>query len=172
MSINTLMEAWFRQAETMGEFHRQELRETGSAWARLLRHGGVLLNMDANWLLPLWENEAAAQFRTDEAELVRRYGPFQDYYHDRDMMDMLRRVPLAFQERPAWDEALCRKLGLGVESVPAGRDILEFLSGSPLPHNAHLYASCTKASERNERRRKWRRTRINGQYVMLYPPYC
>lgn len=85
-------------------------------WARLLRPGGILLNMDANWLLPLWEDEASAQFRADEAELVRRYGSFQDHYHDRDMMDTLRRLPLAFQERPAWDAALCRKLGLVVES--------------------------------------------------------
>ena len=75
-------------------------------WARLLRPGGILLNMDANWLLPLWEDEASAQFRADEAELVRRYGSFQDHYHDRDMMDTLRRLPLAFQERPAWDAAL------------------------------------------------------------------
>lgn len=85
-------------------------------WVRLLRPGGILLNMDANWLLPLWENEASAQFREDEAELVQRYGQFQDYYHDSNMMETLRRVPLAFQERPAWDEALCRKLGLAVES--------------------------------------------------------
>lgn len=225
MSINTLMETWSRQAEAMGEFHRQELRETGPAWetlllhglknapgnrvldagcgtgflalllarngwyvtaidastamieqglrmakemgltefvtfqvgdvqtidlpdntfdavvsrhaswlfqdpenayrtwVRLLRPGGILLNMDANWLLPLWESEATAQFWADEAELVRRYGPFQDFYHDRDMMDTLRCVPLAFQERPAWDEALCRELGLGVES--------DFLPGEP-----------------------------------------
>lgn len=42
-------------------------------WIRLLRPGGILLNMDANWLLQL---------------------------------------PLAVQSRPAWDEHICRKLGL------------------------------------------------------------
>lgn len=49
MSINKLMETWSRQAEAMGEFHRQELRETGPAWETLLLNG--LKNAPGNRVL-------------------------------------------------------------------------------------------------------------------------
>ena len=81
-------------------------------WTRLLRPGGILLNMDANWLLPLWKTDISAQFWKDEAELICRYGEFQDCYHDKDLMQAFQQLPLAFQSRPAWDEHICRELGL------------------------------------------------------------
>ncbi len=81
-------------------------------WTRLLRPGGILLNMDANWLLPLWKTDISAQFWEDEAELICRYGEFQDCYHDKDLMQAFQQLPLAFQSRPAWDEHICRELGL------------------------------------------------------------
>lgn len=81
-------------------------------WVRLLKPGGILLNLDANWLRPLWSDETAAAFRADEAALRRQYGAFRDIYHDRAQMRLLRKLPLAFRRRPAWDEAVCGALGL------------------------------------------------------------
>ena len=47
----------------------------------------------------------------DEKELIKRYGEFQDHYHDKEMMVALRQLPLAFQERPEWDKKVCEDLG-------------------------------------------------------------
>ena len=80
-------------------------------WFRLLKSGGILMNLDANWCIPLGTSEAAEQFVEDEKELIKRYGEFQDHYHDKEMMVALRQLPLAFQERPEWDKKVCEDLG-------------------------------------------------------------
>lgn len=80
-------------------------------WQRLLKPEGVLLNLDANWLLLFWENEAAQHFSSDEQKLIAQYGAFQDNYHDPVAMEILKQLPLAFQKRPEWDEALCKAMG-------------------------------------------------------------
>lgn len=80
-------------------------------WFRLLKSGGTLMNLDANWCIPLGTSEAAEQFVEDEKELIKRYGEFQDHYHDKEMMVALRQLPLAFQERPEWDKKVCEDLG-------------------------------------------------------------
>ena len=73
-------------------------------WFRLLKSGGILMNLDANWCIPLGTSEAAAQFAEDEKELIKRYG-------DKEMMAALRQLPLAFQYRPEWDKKVCENLG-------------------------------------------------------------
>lgn len=80
-------------------------------WFRVLKSGGILLNLDANWCSPFWKNETAEQFAADEKELIKKYGEFQDHYHDKEMMATLQQLPLAFQNRPEWDEKVCENLG-------------------------------------------------------------
>ena len=80
-------------------------------WKRLLKPYGTALNMDANWYFPLWNDEAAKKFRADEAELIKLYGEFKDYYHDSEMMSYMAKLPLAYRKRPEWDIGICRELG-------------------------------------------------------------
>lgn len=86
-------------------------------WVRVLKPNGILLNMDANWLHPIWQKEVAGQFESDEMELIRKYGHFEDYYHDAQMMDALKKLPLTWEQRPKWDEMICGKVGLKNISV-------------------------------------------------------
>lgn len=80
-------------------------------WHRVLRPGGILLNIDSNWMQPYW-NEACSQlFREDEARLVRLVGEFRDFYHDTAMMEEFRHLPLAFERRPEWDKKALEALG-------------------------------------------------------------
>lgn len=80
-------------------------------WYRILNSGGCMLNLDANWLFPFWGEEQAKLFQSDENILTKRYGKFQDYYHDTDMMDELKKLPLSYIKRPEWDLETCRETG-------------------------------------------------------------
>ena len=80
-------------------------------WYRILKSGGCMLNLDANWLFPFWGEEQAKLFQSDENILTKRYGKFQDYYHDTDMMDELKKLPLSYIKRPEWDLETCRETG-------------------------------------------------------------
>ncbi|WP_329886213.1 class I SAM-dependent methyltransferase [Pseudoramibacter faecis] len=80
-------------------------------WYRILKSGGCILNLDANWLFPFWGEKQAELFRSDEDLLTKRYGAFQDYYHDTDMMDELKKLPLSYIKRPEWDLKICRETG-------------------------------------------------------------
>ncbi|WP_315524678.1 class I SAM-dependent methyltransferase [Pseudoramibacter alactolyticus] len=80
-------------------------------WYRILKSGGCMLNLDANWLFPFWGEEQAKLFRSDENILKERYGEFQDYYHDTDMMEELKKLPLSYTKRPEWDLKICKQIG-------------------------------------------------------------
>lgn len=80
-------------------------------WYRILKPGGRMLNLDANWLFPFWGEEEKKLFQADEKILTERYGAFQDYYHDADMMDELKELPLSYTKRPEWDLKICRETG-------------------------------------------------------------
>lgn len=69
-------------------------------WYRILKSGGCMLNLDANWLFPFWGEEQAKLFQSDENILTKRYGKFQDYYHDTDMMDELKKTPFKLYKTP------------------------------------------------------------------------
>ena len=87
-------------------------------WQRLLKTGGILLNLDANWLRPFWDDETLTQFSLDEKKLVEQYGAFQDFYHDSNIITALKHLPLAFQKRPEWDKNLCENTGFhSIEST-------------------------------------------------------
>ena len=80
-------------------------------WYRILKSGGCMLDLDANWLFPFWGEEQAKLFQSDENILTKLYGRFQDYYHDTDMMDELKKLPLSYVKRPEWDLEICRETG-------------------------------------------------------------
>ena len=42
---------------------------------------------------------------------ILKSGRFQDYYHDTDMMDELKKLPLSYVKRPEWDLEICRETG-------------------------------------------------------------
>ncbi len=80
-------------------------------WYKILKQGGCVLNIDANWLLPFWGEDEKKRFMEDEETLVKRYGEFKDYYHDEDMMSALKEKPLSYVKRPEWDLDVCEKIG-------------------------------------------------------------
>ena len=80
-------------------------------WYRILKSNGLMVNLDANWLFPFWGSDEAKLFQADEDILIRRYGAFHDYYHDTDMMDELKKMPLSYIKRPEWDFKICRETG-------------------------------------------------------------
>ncbi len=80
-------------------------------WFKLLRPGGCMLNLDANWLLPIWNNEAAEQFKSDEEKLIKLYGEFKDYYHDTKAIAAFKTLPLVYKKRPQWDLEVLEEIG-------------------------------------------------------------
>ena len=93
-------------------------------WHRLLKPGGILLNFDANWFSPLWNEQNGKEFLADEQKIREVMGDFQDFYHDRLAMYHLSQYFLAFRERPEWDERVCSQLGfreIGSEYLPGDR---------------------------------------------------
>lgn len=80
-------------------------------WKRILKVDGMMLNIDANWMKPLWNAETFQEFKKDEAELIKRYGDFKDYYHDKEMMNALKKFPLSSVNRPGWDEKMLQEIG-------------------------------------------------------------
>ena len=90
-------------------FHKPE--KVYEEWYRVLKSGGCMLNLDANWLFPFWGDEEEKLFRSDEALLIKRYGSFRDYYHDTDMMNELKKLPLSYIKRPEWDFKIFKEIG-------------------------------------------------------------
>lgn len=82
-----------------------------SQWYRSLKPGGCILNLDANWLFPFWGEKEARRFQSDEDILIKEYGAFQDYYHDTEMMNELKNLPLSYTRRPEWDVEICKEIG-------------------------------------------------------------
>lgn len=80
-------------------------------WFRILRPGGVFLNFDANWMFPFWGEKEAKLFQSDEDALIKQYGAFQDYYHNADMMEEFKKLPLSDMKRPEWDLKVCGEMG-------------------------------------------------------------
>ncbi len=78
---------------------------------KYLSKGGVLINFDANWLLPLNNPEVKREFELDEKILIEKYGEFMDYYHNKEIMEVLNSLPLSFENRPSWDEKVLRTIG-------------------------------------------------------------
>ncbi len=79
--------------------------------ARLLKKDGILLNFDANWLLPIRNEQIKKLFEEDEKALIDKFGEFQDYYHQKELMSVLNQLPTASKDRPIWDKTICEAAG-------------------------------------------------------------
>ena len=96
-----------------------EPRSVYQEWFRLLKKGGMVLNFDANWLSPLWDEDRARAFMEDEQKLRETVADYTDVYHDRFAIFKLSQYPLSYQDRPNWDLETCRDIGYAqVESYP------------------------------------------------------
>ena len=94
-------------------------------WQRLLKPGGILLNFDANWFSPLWNEHNRREFLSDEQKLRELLGEYRDFYNDRTAMYHLSQYFLAFRERPEWDLRVCSQVGFREASA-------EFLPGDQI----------------------------------------
>ena len=80
-------------------------------WYRLLKKGAPVINYDANWLSPLWDDTLARIFMEDEEKLREQVADYTDMYHDRFALLKLSQYPLAYEKRPAWDVEACSRIG-------------------------------------------------------------
>ena len=88
-------------------------------WARVLKHGGLLLNFDANWYNFLFDEEAQAAYDRDRAASAELGIWDQNVGENFDVMDgIARRLPLSGITRPDWD--LERLTALGLEALADG----------------------------------------------------
>ena len=82
-------------------------------WARVLKHGGLLLNFDANWYAYLFDEDAQTAYERDRVNSAEQGVWDQNVGENFDVMeDIARRVPLSGIRRPAWDLNLLDRLGL------------------------------------------------------------
>lgn len=80
---------------------------------RLLRPGGRLLLFDANWNMPLYDEEMARRAEERRQECLRQYGDALESAADiTEPLDPLQ-LPLSGTKRPYWDVELLRSLGFG-----------------------------------------------------------
>ena len=84
-------------------------------WTRVLRHGGLLLNYDANWYAYLFDDEMRKGYESDRANTAKA-GCNDRYLHtDIDSMERLAsKVPAGSLPRPAWDKHVLDQCGLTV----------------------------------------------------------
>ena len=80
-------------------------------WYRLLKKGAPVINYDANWLSPLWNDTLAKIFMEDEEKLREQVADYTDMYHDRFALLKLSQYPLAYEKRPQWDIDCCTRIG-------------------------------------------------------------
>ena len=80
-------------------------------WHRLLKPRGTVLNFDANWLSPLWDDTLSKAFLEDEEKVRRKAADYSDIYQDRFALMQLSQYPLSFRRRPQWDQEACSAIG-------------------------------------------------------------
>lgn len=114
----------------------------------LLSEDGILLTFDANWMLPMTDEQVRQRFEEDEKELVATFGSFEDYYHNHEMMEIFKQLPLAKQNRPSWDESVCKAIGF--QNVCSTFDLGE---GLHLPFFAVRYRQMPTFLVRAEKKR-------------------
>lgn len=80
---------------------------------RLLRTGGRLLLFDANWNMPLYDEDMARRAEDRRQECLRQYGDALETAADiTEPFDPLQ-LPLSGTKRPYWDVELLRNMGFG-----------------------------------------------------------
>jgi ubiquinone/menaquinone biosynthesis C-methylase UbiE len=85
-------------------------------WHRVLVPGGIIVNFDANWYNYLFDDEARHAYENDRL-LTQESGMREECEIPgfERMEEIAREMPLSPLNRPAWDEAYLRKLGMDVD---------------------------------------------------------
>ena len=92
---------------------------------RLLRPGGRLLLFDANWNMPLYDDDMARRAENRRQECLSQYGDALETADEvTEPLDPLQ-LPLSGTKRPYWDVELLRSMGFG--EVHAEFDLTERL---------------------------------------------
>ena len=82
-------------------------------WTRVLAHGGLLLNFDANWYRYLWDEKASLGHKQDRENLAVSDVRDENAGTDVDAMEAIaRQTPLSRQQRPQWDLSVLAGLGI------------------------------------------------------------
>lgn len=91
-------------------------------WRRVLRRGGVMLNIDSNWYAYLFDDEKKQEKQADRANTVQ--AGFEDYesYDEGWLMENIsRQLPMGRLARPHWDAVTL--LDLGFSNVSADTSV-------------------------------------------------
>lgn len=81
-------------------------------WRRVLRDGGVMLNVDSNWYAYLFDKEKQHERELDRINVAQSGFEDQESYDESWIMeDISRDLPLGRLSRPQWDIAELSKLG-------------------------------------------------------------
>ena len=78
---------------------------------RVLKPGGIFLNFDMNWLAPVLSPEAGERFRQDDRAYTEKFGPCHDMYHNDQVLEQMKTLPLAAADRPGWDVEFLKEIG-------------------------------------------------------------
>ena len=86
-------------------------------WNRVLAHGGIIVNFDANWYLHLFDESAKAAYERDRVT-TREAGAEEECEIEgyERMDDIARQMPLSPIERPAWDLRTFDELGMSTQT--------------------------------------------------------
>ncbi len=91
-------------------------------WRRVLRDGGVMLNIDSNWYAYLFDDEEKCKRQADRENTIQ--SGFEDYesYDEGWLMESISRtLPMGRLPRPHWDTVTL--LDLGFKSVSADTSV-------------------------------------------------
>ena len=95
-------------------------------WRRVLRDGGVMLNIDSNWYAYLFDEEKNCEKQADRENIARAGIEDYDSYDDSWLMESISRdLPMGRLARPHWDTVTLR--GLGFKSVSADTTVSQRL---------------------------------------------
>lgn len=83
-----------------------------SEWKRVLRSGGVMLNVDSNWYSYLFDSEKKTERELDRANVAQAGVEDQEDYGESWLMeDISRSLPMGRLTRPQWDTVTLLDLG-------------------------------------------------------------
>ena len=87
-------------------------------WRRVLRDGGVMLNIDSNWYAYLFDDEKKCEKLADRENVLNAGFEDHDSYDESWLMENISRtLPMGKLPRPQWDAVTL--LDLGFKDVSA-----------------------------------------------------
>lgn len=80
-------------------------------WYRVLNKEGVLINFDANWMMPFFDFNCGESFKKDQKELKLKGIKEESFYQDETAMEYMMNLPLSNIKRPDWDKEKLKEIG-------------------------------------------------------------